>query len=101
MPVKLTAALEAAIVEARYLVNRDGCTVEEAARLVGLPLLSTKRAVAGKTWLNVGGPLPSGVDRPKWSKRQRGKNCRHCQMLTDHHSGYCQFCRAEHCFLIL
>jgi hypothetical protein len=93
MAVRLTAALEAAIIEARYLVNRDGRSIEEAAEAVGLSVQATRRAVSGQTWLNVGGPLPPGVRRLE--KPRQKKLCRRCQILTDHRSGYCHLCRSN------
>jgi RNA polymerase subunit RPABC4/transcription elongation factor Spt4 len=91
--------------EARRLAW-SGVTSAEVARRLGKPPTPVRYAITGKTYRFVTDPppLPEGALRDNKGKylktytRQHTlgrKPCRRCELLTDHASGYCQFCHSE------
>lgn len=78
----LTAGM---VAQARLLVNKEGMPVSELAKQWGISYQTLHSAVRGATWRTAGGPLPKD-DTEK-------RPCTGCDLLTDHHSGVCVWCR--------
>lgn len=68
---------------ARHRVHGEGEKIRDVAESIGVSYATLYAAVMGKTWHKAGGPLPTKGDT----------RCRVCQILTDHPSGLCRFCR--------
>lgn len=84
---KLTAAL---VVQARRLANEEGIGTEKLAEQWGIPYQTLYSAVAGKTWQTTGGPLPKNV-----VNQAKKPPCSRCDLLMDHPSGLCAYCREK------
>ncbi|MBP8055112.1 MAG: hypothetical protein KA314_04690 [Chloroflexi bacterium] len=79
---KLTAGL---VRQAREMVYNEGKMVSALAQEWGINYQTLHSAVVGATWQLAGGPLPNIIGK--------GKSCCRCGLLTEHPSGYCQYCR--------
>lgn len=78
----LTAGM---VAQARLLVNREGVSASELAKQWGISYQTLHSAVRGYTWRTVGGPLPE--------RKTEKRPCTGCDLLTDHPSGVCVWCR--------
>lgn len=80
--MKLTPAL---VRQARRLAYVEGMPVNLIAERFGQKYQTVYAAVRGHTWQAAGGPLPAAATEKQ--------PCAVCQILTDHPSGVCAFCR--------
>lgn len=72
----------------RILANRDRIPITEIARRVNLNYQTVYDAASGRTWKQIGGPLPKLPKQPQ-------QECAGCGLLTAHPSGRCRYCRSK------
>lgn len=80
---KLTAAI---VQQARNLVHEEDMQISHVAEMYNINYQTMYTAVMGHTWRGAGGALPCNDDAEK-------RPCTRCEILTQHSSGICRFCR--------